>query len=130
MATAPLTIWVVDDEAAMRSLLSDFLNAEGYRVASFSAPSEVLTAMRNGPAPQAILSDIRMYPMDGIGLLQIAKRDFPTIPILLYTGNGCPEEGETCLRLGAAVYLTKPFPLLLLKKTLAEVLGPLISKAK
>lgn len=117
-------VLVVDDESSMHEMLGDFLLAQGYEVVCFASAPAALSELRRRPeAFTAILSDIRMHPMDGIDFLRIVKRDFPTMPVLLFTGAATPEEKMRVLQLGAACYLAKPFSLMALKKLLDEMSG-------
>ena len=119
MQTESDILVIVDDEAPMRSLLRDFFVSQGYKVRTFSSARGAIRALRNlSTAPAAIISDVRMYPLNGIDFLRIAKRDFPGVPVFLFTGDGSPDEKAQALKLGAANYLSKPFSLTGLKELL------------
>lgn len=111
-------LMIIDDESDMRTLLHDFFSSQGYMVHPFDSPEKALTALRTLPAPAAIMSHVRMYPISGIDLLRVANRDFPQVPVFLFTGDANPEEKAKAFRLGASHYLAKPFSLTKLKHLL------------
>lgn len=111
-------IVVVDDDKEMRSLLTDYLQGEGYEVVSFPLATEALQAL--GPAgnlaPEscdvdALISDIKMPQMDGLEFaakLQVLR---PEIPVILITAFGSIETAVEAMRRGAFHYVVKPFKL-------------------
>lgn len=97
----------------MRGLLEDFFKSLGYRVDCFSSALAALKMLRaNKPSSNCILlADIRMIPMNGIELLKIVKKEYPSLPVVLFTSAGGPDERDEVLRQGGSYYFTKPFSL-------------------
>lgn len=122
---------VIDDEAAMRNLLRDFLTSQGFSVECYASPEEAIKALKKTiDLPAAIISDVRMHPVDGIAFLKITKREFPTLPVILFTGEGNSDEKNTALKIGAANYLYKPFLLSNLMDSINQVVPPAGTRRK
>jgi len=101
-------ILVVDDEAAIRESLCDWLSDVGY---------EVLTA-ENGPQALEIIereklgiviTDLVMPGMDGIELMKTAKNILPNIEVIIITAYGSIPTAISAMREGAYDYIEKPF---------------------
>lgn len=116
-------IMVIDDLASMRDLVKDFLESQGYLVSCYSSVPVALRSLREGGLPDAVVSDIRMGPLDGMDLLRLIRDENPVIPVLLFTAFGSPEEKAESMKMGAAHYLTKPFELAVLKSSLERALS-------
>lgn len=103
------TILIVDDDEIMRRLLHGIL-APCYRVVSAQSGDEALAAIRQGPLPDLIISDLMMPLMSGYELCSRLKADPVTrdIPIIFVTALSQPKQEEEGLRLGAADYISKP----------------------
>src|SRR5206468_138194 len=70
--------------------------------------SQALDRLRTAPFA-AVLTDLRMPVLDGLGLLSKAGEEFPGLPVVLLTAHGSLETAVQALRLGAFDFLTKPF---------------------
>ncbi len=109
-------ILVVDDDAEMRSLLQDFLQAEGYRVSTFPLAIDALTALRadfetkNGEVDM-IITDLNMAQMDGMEFLRKLSVEKPTVPVILITAFGTIDTAIEAMKNGAYHYIVKPFKL-------------------
>lgn len=104
----PMTIYVVDDHAAMRSSLDALLSSVGFSPCLFSSGEEFLAAAGNLD-PGILLTDLRMSGIDGLDLvagLRNRKRDFPAI---IMTAHGDVDAAIRALRLGARDFIQKPF---------------------
>lgn len=116
-------ILLVDDEDGVRGFLKRGLELDGHAVTTAADGSEALdTLAATGGAFDLVLTDIRMPILDGIALALSAKRDFPSLPILLMTGYA--EQRERARNLEAIVedVLTKPFSLAEARSAVARVL--------
>jgi len=58
-----------------------------------------------------VLLDIRMPGMDGLELLELIVKDYPTLPVVMMSGHGTMDTAISALRLGAFDFLTKPIDL-------------------
>jgi DNA-binding response OmpR family regulator len=101
------TILVVDDKANMRTLVREYLTAEGFRVVTANDGRNALFAARQ-EKPDLILLDIMMPEMDGYEFIRIYRKEKDT-PIILLTAKLEESDKVLGLELGADDYITKPF---------------------
>lgn len=105
-----LDILIIDDEADIRSLISDILKDEGFpsRSAANSAQAFKLIAEK---VPSAIILDIWLQDsdLDGLGILEIVKKQHPMVPVIVISGHGTIETAVSAIKIGAYDYLEKPF---------------------
>jgi DNA-binding response OmpR family regulator len=100
-------VLVVDDEAAIRSFVTDLLERAGYEVLEAASGEEglrVLYALR----PDLVLLDVSMPGLDGWGALE-RIRDLTDVPVLMLSGMTGELEKVRGLKSGADDYVTKPF---------------------
>ena len=100
-------ILVVDDETNARAALVSVLTDEGYQVAEAHDGEEGL-AMLASFHPVAVLSDVHMPKLDGIGLLKAAREQGREAIFLMMTAFGSIELAVEAMKLGAENFLTKP----------------------
>src|SRR3569623_377706 len=113
---------IVDDEAAHTRALQDTLEAEGYRITTFTSPTNALEAVR-GNAFDLVLTDLMMPEMDGISFLREALAIDPTIAAIVMTGHGTLDTAVQAMQTGALDYLLKPFRLSTVLPVLARSLA-------
>ncbi len=101
-------ILVVDDERAIRDLLSDAISHGGYDVLSASNGKEALSLIEQENIHIAIC-DIKMPGMDGIDLLKKIRDISPETIVLMITAYASVETAVDALRYGAFDYILKPF---------------------
>jgi CheY-like chemotaxis protein len=117
-------ILVVEDDEALRTLLSDALQGAGYAVLAANSGTEALQLLRSARVlPKLILLDLVMPEMDGgqfceqLSLLD----DCRCIPVFVLTGAGAARaKAET---LGAALIFRKPLELSTLLDAVSRVVG-------
>jgi CheY-like chemotaxis protein len=114
-------ILVVDDDAALRSVVAQALRFEGYTVDEAGDGLQGLDRLRTGPLPGLVLLDLRMPVLDGMGFLVQAQVQLGGIPIVIVSAT--PELAKGMADLGVQALLPKPFELALLI-TLVERLLP------
>jgi PAS domain S-box-containing protein len=105
-AAGPATVLVIDDDPAVRDLMSRFVAKEGIRAATAADGEEGLRLARQ-LSPKVIFLDVIMPRMDGWAVLSALKADpqLANIPVVMLT---MVSETEMGYMLGAADYLTKP----------------------
>ena len=101
------TILVVDDQSNVRTLLREYLTAEGFRVVTAADGREALYAARR-EKPDLILLDIMMPEMSGYDFIRHYRKERDT-PIILLTARLEETDKVLGLELGADDYITKPF---------------------
>ena len=105
-------ILLADDQAALSSVLGNYLEDLGFHVQKASDGLEVVRMARQR-IPSLILMDLRMPLLSGIDALhQIRHAEDPavkTIPVVCMSGLATEEEEARCLAAGAQAFLRKPF---------------------
>lgn len=104
------TILVVDDEEAIRRLLSDSLARAGYRVAAAGSGREALALVEQEP-PDLIILDLVMPEMDGIEALRRIRERGVTARVLVLTAYGTAQQVREARALGVREFIGKPFDL-------------------
>lgn len=102
------TVWIVDDDQAIRWVLEKALGRQGIKTRSFPAASEVLEALGE-EVPAALISDIRMPGTDGLSLLKRLKEEHPKLPVIIMTAFSDLDSTVSAFQGGAFDYLAKPF---------------------
>jgi len=103
-------ILIVDDEIAHLEALCDTLQSHGYQATGFSAPGPALAAIEDGRF-DLLLTDLVMPEMDGIALLEAARRIDPRLAGIIMTGEGTIATAVEAMKSGAMDYILKPFRL-------------------
>jgi two-component system response regulator FixJ len=106
-STAP-TVYVVDDDDAMRRALDALLSTVGYKTAVFSRPSEFLENFKVD-SPGCLVLDIRMPDMSGLELQQHLIRIGSMLPVIFITGHGDVPMAVQAMKEGAFEFVQKPF---------------------
>jgi len=101
-------ILVVDDEVNMQMVLKAMLQRDGYEVLTASDGVEALAVVK-GNQPAAIITDLKMPRLDGMGLLEKIQDGYPDIPVIMITAHGTVSTAVEALKKGALDYITKPF---------------------
>ena len=105
-----LDILIVEDDAAQREMLRDFLIEAGHRVAEARKGTEAVRLLSGGFF-DLVLLDFRMHGMSGLDVLQEAKRINPEIDAVMMTAYGTIEMAVEAMKAGAMDYVTKPVDL-------------------
>lgn len=101
------TVWVVDDEDAVRGVLEAMMRELGYAVRAFEKAQDVLDAMAT-ESPDVVITDVRMPGMNGLELTRAMLDKDPGIIVMILTGfPSIPDAVET-IRAGAVDFLSKP----------------------
>lgn len=100
-------ILVVDDEERIRSLVGQYLRAEGYEVAEAASGEEALAKVQSHP-PDLVVLDVRLPGVDGFEVLaELRKRS--EVYVIMLTARAEETDKLVGLTAGADDYLTKPF---------------------
>ena len=100
-------VLVVDDDAAVRQLVSEYLGQNDFRVSEAASGAQLMGAFR-AQVVDLVLLDLRLPGEDGMQLLR-ALRAESQLPVIILTGRAEEADRIMGLELGADDYLTKPF---------------------
>ena len=101
-------ILVVDDEEAIREVVSTMLESKGYRCTAVSNGRAAQDQVKKS-TPDLVLSDMIMPEMDGIKLLDWLREYDPEIPVIMVTAIHDISTALEAIRRGAYDYILKPF---------------------
>ena len=116
------TIALVDDDRNILTSVSMALEAEGFKVRTYTDGAEALRGLTSQPVDLAVL-DIKMPRMDGMELLQRLRKQ-SAIPVIFLTSKDDEIDELLGLRMGADDYIKKPFS----QKLLIERIRTLIRR--
>lgn len=102
-------ILVIEDEAAIRRVLVKILSEESdsYSVEEAEDGLKGLETIKNNDY-DLVLCDIKMPKMDGVEVLEAARKIKPEIPFIMISGHGDLDTAVNTMRLGAFDYISKP----------------------
>ena len=101
-------IMIVDDESAIRALLSTVLKKAGYDTTEQPDAAGLREAL-TGPAPDVILLDLKLPDADGLELLPQIKKHWPATEVIILTGFATIDAAVQATKLGAYDFQRKPF---------------------
>ena len=115
-------ILLVDDDAALRETLAEFLEERGYEVSCAADGRSALAVLATQPRPDAILLDLAMPVMDGWTFRAAQRRDprWAAIPTIVLSAS-LGADRQALEKLAPEVALQKPFELRRLLDVLAHV---------
>jgi DNA-binding NtrC family response regulator len=114
-------ILVVDDEDALRTVLSSELEGEGYHVRNAADGQEAINILGNQEF-DLILLDIKMPNVDGFEVLKFVKDRQPKTKVVMLTGFADLKNAIESKKLGAEDFVSKPYDLVDLLTTVERVL--------
>jgi RNA polymerase sigma factor (sigma-70 family) len=106
-SNAEQTIFIVDDDVAIRDALALLLGLKGYRTSIYSSAEDFLAAYRKDWRGCIVL-DIKMGGMSGLDLQARLNEQGCELPIVVITGHGDASSARTALKSGAVDFLEKP----------------------
>jgi FixJ family two-component response regulator len=108
VSNARPTIFVVDDDAAVRDALKLLLRSVGQAVETFGSGQEFVDAYTED-RPGCLVLDIRMPGMSGLELQQKLNERHSILPIIFITGHGDVPMAVEAMQAGAVDFIQKPF---------------------
>lgn len=102
-----MTVFLVDDEAAVRKAIGRLLRAEGFEVVAFGSSEEFLSA-HDPAAPGCLLLDMSMPGIGGLGLQEALVESGDSRPVIFLTGHADVPMCVQAMKHGAIDFLTKP----------------------
>lgn len=112
---------IIDDEAAILELMTKLVRSTGHTVTSCLTGTEGIAAIRS-QKPELVIVDLRIGDVNGLDIVNMCREEFPATNVIMVTGHGSIETAVEAMRLGAFDYLTKPFDLGDLIKTVNQAL--------
>lgn len=108
MTDEALTVYIVDDDLAVRESLADLVDSVGYRFATFANANDFLAEYVPDKTGCLVL-DIRMPGMSGLELQEELIRREAVLPIIFITGHGDIPMAVQAIQKGALDFIEKPF---------------------
>ncbi len=100
-------VLLVDDDPGVRKVAKANLSLEGFEILTASSAAQAIALLSEND-PLAIVSDLKMPDLDGIGLMEKIHALRPGLPVVLATAYATIETAVQAMRRGALHYLTKP----------------------
>lgn len=115
-------VLVVEDEAGLRFVTSDFLKHDcGYTVIEAVSADEAVELLKSIPDIRCVVTDVRMPGrLDGIALTRHVREAYPNLPIIMTSGNLLPEE-----RIADVPFMAKPYDVEILSRAIQALIGRL-----
>ena len=114
---AEKSILIVDDELLIRDLLYDFFMGQGWKTSIAENGQKALDTLEKQKI-DLVLTDLRMPDMDGLVLTSEMRSSFPDIPVVIMTAYPSVDTAVEALRYRVTDYITKPFNINRLYKTI------------
>jgi len=114
------TIFVTDDEPALRNALVKRLSKLSHHVTAFESGADLLAAVEKTP-PDLILLDLKMPGMTGIEVLEALRSKTKDTLVILLTAYGTVEEAVEAMKMGAYDFLIKTVDL--------QLVDPVVNRA-
>jgi len=119
--TTDATVFVVDDDQAVRESLSRLMESVGQEVATYAGAQEFLDSY-DPSRPGCVVLDIRMPGMSGLDLQEKLARDGMRIPVIIISGHGDVEKAVRAMKAGAVDFLRKPYKAKVLLERIGQAL--------
>jgi response regulator RpfG family c-di-GMP phosphodiesterase len=104
-----MRVLIVDDEAPIRRLLQNWVEAEGAAVLQAGTAEQGLELIRTEGAPAAAVCDMRLPGKDGLWLAGQLRSDHPETAVIMTTAVHEIDAAVTSMQVGVVDYLVKPF---------------------
>lgn len=102
------TVFVIDDDDAVRESLTAVLTMQNFAVVAFPSAEAFLLSYRPAPVSCAIV-DLRMPGMDGLALLEHMRAKGVMLPVVVVTGHGDVPLAVRAMKAGAIDFIEKPY---------------------
>ncbi len=101
------SVYIVEDDAAVRESLTLLLKLRGYEIVTCESAEQFL-ALESFARPACVLVDVRLPGMSGLELQQRLRDAQPALPVIVMTAHGDAATARSALRDGAVDFLEKP----------------------
>jgi two-component system response regulator FixJ len=128
-ATHRRTVFIVDDDAAVRDALSLLLSLRGFATAVFGSAEDFLGVV--SPAWRGcVVADIRMQGMSGLAMQQALAERAPALPVIIVTAHGDIAAARQAFKSAAVDFFEKPFDDQLLVAAIERAMHALPASAR
>jgi FixJ family two-component response regulator len=103
------TVFVIDDEGAIRTAIKNLLESVGLRVETFASAADFLKSEEHNRAPGCLVLDVRLRGRSGLDFQRDLLAANIEIPVIFVTGHGDVLMSVQAMKAGAVDFLTKPF---------------------
>ena len=101
-------VLVVDDDPVQLRLTSEVANRAGFKPITATGGEQALSILREDPQLGAMILDLVMPDLDGMGVMEAMRKEGLTTPVIIQTANASLETVISAMRQGAADYFVKP----------------------
>jgi Response regulator len=108
MKKSDQVVFVIDDDASMRSAIKELIEAVGISCQTFESGQELLRA-ELPDVPSSLVLDVRLPGLSGLNLQRELSERGINMPIIFITGHGDIPMSVQAMKAGAVEFLTKPF---------------------
>jgi two-component system response regulator FixJ len=106
LAVSRPTVFVIDDQKAVREALGEMLSVFGFDVETYASADSFLAAARSHAG--CVVADVRMPGMDGIELTRELARRNSCLPVVLISGHADVPMAVAAIKAGAEDFIEKP----------------------
>jgi DNA-binding NtrC family response regulator len=114
-------IVIIDDDPSILGLMEQVCRQMGHEVVGRGSGREGMAAVGE-VRPELLLVDLKIPDMNGLEVIQECRREYPGTAVVMVTGFASVETAVEAMKLGAFDYLTKPFELDDLRRTVERAL--------
>ncbi|MBI9100169.1 MAG: hybrid sensor histidine kinase/response regulator [Spirochaetaceae bacterium] len=100
-------ILIIDDDSIVRESIADFFEDSGYEVLQCTNGKDGIDTIRKED-PTVILCDLHMPGISGLEVIDIVKKEYPEMPLIVVSGNGVIKDAIEAVSRGAWNYVMKP----------------------
>ncbi|UCH07751.1 MAG: response regulator [Deltaproteobacteria bacterium] len=121
MANKPKTLFIIEDDEQVLSMMRNYFEYLGYKIITASNGMEGLK-MVSSAKYDLVITDIVMPYVSGVGIITVIKEKMPKVPVIAFTAYGKSPE-RLAAEKQADVVLRKPFEMEKLKDHVAQLLA-------
>ncbi|MDT8757974.1 nitrogen regulation protein NR(I) [Sphingomonas psychrotolerans] len=103
-------VLIVDDDAAIRTVVAAALKREGHRVTTAASVAELRRALAGG-VPDVLVTDVVLPDGNGLDITAALANEHPELPIIVFSAQNTLATAVRATEVGAFDYLPKPFDL-------------------
>ncbi|MEQ1504513.1 MAG: sigma-54 dependent transcriptional regulator [Myxococcota bacterium] len=101
-------VWAVDDHRVSLDAMAEIAARAGHEVARFDSAEALFAALSAEPAPDVVITDLRLPGADGQAVVTAVKRREPAAEVVVVTAFGSIDDAVRAIRAGAFEFLLKP----------------------